>query len=248
MKAFIAPWLAVLMAGTPVFPQAPALPSTLHMTSSGKTHFLEPATFQELLKTLPVPPEPGSLGAQADLEAVLQVQVWRSPEQEAFARRIDQVSLFDASEVLGPWFTADHLPQLAKFLRQVIGDSGVAGGQAKKQFARLRPPYVDARVHPCIEVPPRSSYSYPSGHSTLLNLEALVLAEIFPEQRERLLAWGRQAAWARILAGVHFPTDDVGGRILAEALFSAMRKNPRFLSDLENCRKEAAPFLLEKAG
>jgi acid phosphatase (class A) len=248
MRVLFAPLLSVLMVGSPAFPQAPAGVSVLRMASSGKVHFLETWAFPELLRVLPAPPEPGSLAAQADLEAVLQVQAWRSPEQVAYAKKIDQASVFAYSEVLGPWFTAEHLPVLAKFFKWVNHDAGAAIGQAKNRFARLRPPYVDAQIHPCIEVPARKSFSYPSGHSTELNLEALVLSEIFPEKRESLLAWGRKAAWGRILAGVHFPTDDVGGRILAEALFAALRKNPAFQAAIENCHKESAPFLLEKAG
>ena len=248
MRVLFAPLLLVLMAGSPAFPQAPTGGAMLRMTSSGKVHFLEPGTFPELLRVLPAPPEPGSLAALADLEAVLMVQAWRSPDQVAYAKKIDEASVFAYAEVLGPWFTAEQLPVLTKFFKQVNTDAGAAIGQAKNRFARLRPPYVDAQVHPCIDVPARKSFSYPSGHSTELNLEALVLAEIFPEKRENLLAWGRKAAWGRILAGVHFPTDDVGGRILAEALLVALRKNPAFLAAIENCRKESAPFLLEKAG
>jgi acid phosphatase (class A) len=218
------------------------------MVASSKTHFLDLAVIQSLALKLPAPPEPDSLAAQADLEAVLQVQAWRTPEQAAFAKKIDEGSVFDFAEVLGDWFTADNLPGLRLFFKQAGDDAGAASGLAKNHFERLRPPYVDARVRPCVGVPPRNSFSYPSGHSIVLHLDALILTEIFPERRDALLEWGRKAAWGRIIGGVHFPSDDLGGRLLAESLFAALRKNPAFLAGIERCREEAVPFLLKKAG
>lgn len=199
------------------------------------------------LEELPAFPEPGSLAAQADLEAVLQAQAWRTQAQVDWARKIDSGSLFDCSEVLGPWFTAAQLPRCARLLERVDAISGAVSSKAKHRAKRLRPPYADARVKPCIEPPPRSSSSYPSGHATLFQLGALVLAELFPEQREALLSWGGRAAWSRVLGGVHFPSDVVGGRLLAESIFARLKRDPAFLGDLAKCREEAARHLPKKA-
>ena len=199
------------------------------------------------LQELPAFPEPGTLAAQADLEAVLQAQAWRTQAQIDFARKIDAGTLFEASEVLGTWFAADRLPRCARLLERVDEVSGAVSSKAKHRAKRLRPPYADARVKPCVEVPPRSSSSYPSGHATFFSLGALVLAELFPDQREALLAWGRRAAWSRVLGGVHFPSDVVGGRLLAESAFARLKQDPAFLEELAACREEVAPHLLKKS-
>lgn len=240
--------ILVLMGGAPATGQDPGGLAITQMASSKKGHFLKPKLLREVVCRLPAPPEPGSLEAQADLETKLQVQAWRTDAQVAFAKGIDEGGLFDFAAVLGPWFTAEHLPSLKKFLKQISQDVGAADGLAKQQFRRLRPPYVDVRVQPCIETPAKVNFSYPSGHATLLYVEALVLGEIFPDRRAELLEWAHKAAWGRILAGVHFPSDDVGGRILAEALVEALEKNLEVLARIEQCRAEAAPFRLQKAG
>ena len=45
-------------------------------------------------------------------------------------------------------------------------------------------------------------------------LFAEVLAEIYPDQRDALLARGRQIGFDRIIGGVHYPSDVVAGAAL----------------------------------
>ncbi|HWQ10863.1 MAG TPA: phosphatase PAP2 family protein [Holophaga sp.] len=199
------------------------------------------------LEAQPAPPAPDSLAALADLETVREVQAWRTQAQVDFARRIDAGSLFEFSDVLGSGFTAARLPQCGKLLERLDAIAGQVSSKAKHRFPRLRPPYTDLRVKPCIEAPPRASSSYPSGHATLFTLGALALAEVFPDQREALLAWGRKAAWSRVIAGVHFPSDVAGGRLLAEGIFARLKQDPEFQATVARCREEVAACLPRKA-
>ena len=206
--------------------------------------FLAPGTI-DAKAVLPPPPAPGSLAARADLETVLQLQASRTPAEVAWARSIVKDQPFYFVNVLGPWFTKENLPVTAAFLKSVTGDLAAVSNGAKDQFARTRPPYVDAAVHPCVEIP--TSASYPSGHTMRAFVWAAVLGEIFPDRQAELNTWAHQVAWGRVMGGVHFPTDLMGGRILAEAVVEALRKNPAYRADIEKCRAEVAPFLLKKA-
>jgi acid phosphatase (class A) len=182
----------------------------------------------------------------ADIETVLQVQTWRSPEQVAWAQLTDSDTLFNFSSVIGPWFTASNLPTCHGTFRKVAADIYAVCESAKKRYSRPRPPQADASVKPCVNVPHNTSY--PSGHSAQAFVSAHILSELFPEHRKDLLARAHKVAWGRIIAGVHFPTDDVAGRILAETAFTMMMKNPAFLKALEQCRQELSPFRMKKAG
>jgi acid phosphatase (class A) len=206
--------------------------------------FVDPAA-PVFAAALPPPPAPGSLPALADLEAVLQVQGDRTPAEIAWAKRIEKDTLYDYADVLGPWFTAKNLPFTAEFFAAAGRDLQAVSDRTKGLFARPRPPAVDPRVRPCVAVP--ASFSYPSGHSTRLMARALLLAEIFPERRDELLAWAHRAAWSRIIGGVHFPTDDVGGQLLAETFVAEVLKNPAARAALERARAEAQPFLAAAA-
>jgi acid phosphatase (class A) len=85
--------------------------------------------------------------------------------------------------------------------------------------------------------------SYPSGHATSIYTRAGVLAELFPEKKAEIMAFAHRAAWGRIMAGVHFPTDVVGGSMLAEPIVAAIRKSAAFQSRVEQCQAEIAAFL-----
>lgn len=207
-------------------------------------HFVKPGEF-DVAKVLPAPPAPGSLAAEADLEAVLQAQAWRTPEQEAWAKFIDQDNPFKHASVLGTWFTKENLPVTAAFINDVTEDVNAVGALTKALHARPRPSQVDARVKPVIAVP--TTASYPSGHCTRAYAWAAVLAEIFPDKRAELMARAERAAWGRVLAGVHFPSDTIGGRLMAEAVVAKLKQREAFRAAVEKCRAEAAPFLLKKA-
>lgn len=201
------------------------------------THFAKP-TSVDCARVLPAPPAPDSLAGKADLMAVLQVQAWRTTEQIAWAKRVDKNDAFLSAEVLGPWFARDRLPLTAAFLKDVDEDRHEITEIAKNLFARARPWTIDPRVEPCVGKP--SNLSYPSGHASSLYTRAGVLAEIFPERRAALFAFAERAVWGRIHAGVHFPTDVVGGRLLGEAIVVELKKSPEFSRRLAEVRAEVA--------
>jgi acid phosphatase (class A) len=204
------------------------------------THFAKP-TSVDCANALPPPPAPNSLSARADLEAVLQAQAWRTPEHVTWAKRVDKNDAFMSADVLGPWFARENLPLTAAFLKDVDEDRHEITEVAKKLFARARPWVVDPRVQPCVGKP--TNDSYPSGHASSIFTRAEVLAEIFPEKRAELLDFAHRAAWGRIYAGVHFPSDVVGGWILSDPIVQELKKSPAFQERLKAVRAEVAPYL-----
>jgi acid phosphatase (class A) len=84
------------------------------------------------------------------------------------------------------------------------------------------------------------SYAYPSGHSTIGTVQALVLAELFPEKRGAILALGRRIGWDRVITGYHFLTDVRAGRVLGQAIVREMMANPAFQHDLAEAKAEIA--------
>jgi len=233
MKRFV-PFLALIGLAL-----ATVLPAADHAA-----YFLAPGAV-DAKAVLPLPPAVGSLAALGDLEAVRQAQVARTPEDVAWAKSVEKDQAFGCAAVLGPWFTPENLPQTAEFLKRVSADTEMASHSAKGLFSRPRPPLTDPTLQPCVDLP--GTGSFPSGHSMRAFVWALVLSDIFPEQREALLARAHRVAWGRVMGGVHYPTDVVGGRMLGEAIAAALRKSPVYQAEVEKCRAEAAPFLLKKA-
>jgi acid phosphatase (class A) len=208
-------------------------------------HFVPAAAFN-LGLILPAPPAPGSLAAQADLEVVLQVQAFRTPEQIAWAKTVEKQTAFTIyGELMGTWFVAEKLPLCVALVKEITEDVRPVSEAAKKIYPRARPYVVDPRVKPCVEAP--ANDTYPSGHALSSYLTAEVLAELVPERRAALFDQARRAAWGRIIGGVHFPTDIEGGRILAAAVIAELKKSPAFRASLEKCRAEFAAAALKRA-
>ncbi len=220
---------------------AVAAPAATKTTPAAKkpfpTHFAKP-TSVDCARILPPPPAPGSLAARADLEAVLQAQAWRTPEHVAWAKRVDKNDLFLFADVVGPWFKRENLPATAAFLKEVDEDRHEITEVAKKLFARARPYAAEPRIQPVVGKP--SNDSYPSGHTSSLFTKAGVLAEIFPEQRAEIFDFAHRAAWSRIFGGVHYPSDLVGGWLLAEQIVVELKKSPAFQERLNAVRAEIA--------
>ncbi len=103
-------------------------------------------------------------------------------------------------------------------LNVAFHDSTVACWDAKYAYWRIRPSQLDPDLKTVF--PPPGHPSYPAAHGCLSTAAATVLAEMFPADREWLLAQGREAAEARVWAGIHYRSDiDAGealGRKVAE--------------------------------
>jgi PAP2 superfamily len=103
-------------------------------------------------------------------------------------------------------------------LNVAFADAGIACWDAKYAFWYIRPPQLDPELKPLFAPP--NHPSYPAAHGCFSTAAATVLAGVFPRDRDRLLALGKEAAEARTWAGIHYRFDiDAGqeiGRKVAE--------------------------------
>jgi acid phosphatase (class A) len=192
------------------------------------------------------PPVPGSGEEAADLATVRLAFKGRTPEEELQAKKEDEklsLSLFEPA--IGPIFQSGKLPQTEALLKKMKKEMGEAVSVPKEHWKRLRPYQMDAEL---TFGRPEKSFSYPSGHSTWGTVHALVLAELFPEKRDAILAIGRNIGWDRVLVGKHFPTDVRAGRVLGQAIVREMLASPAFQHDLAAAKMEVQAAQNQPAG
>jgi acid phosphatase (class A) len=199
------------------------------------THFFSLDTFN-VKALIPQPPAPGSFTAQVDLETVLQAQAWRTPEQVAWAKLVETDNVFNHASLFGDWFKADRLPMTAVLFKAIADDMRALDPVAKIPFQRPRPSSIDSWVKPCVSVP--GSSSYPSGAATQAFVWAELLSDALPAKRDELRSRAHRAAWGRVIGGVHFPSDIVAGRLLAQAYVAECRKSAAFRDAFAACKQE----------
>ena len=109
------------------------------------------------------------------------------------------------------------------WLKDLIKDSAKLILRLKKSYDRPRPfqltdyhnTSIDYNRKIQSELGTAKSPSYPSGHATQAYLLAGILSKENPDHRENLMAIAAEVAQSRLKAGVHFPTDNEFGKVLA---------------------------------
>ena len=236
MKTLPFPLLALLIAlSVPVHAKDSSDASMGAVTSSAP--YFDPASVN-LKAMLPDPPAIGSPTTIMEINLVLQKQAFRTPEDVTRIKREVHLDVYLFDTVFGPWFTKEKIPVTAALFERVDATEHPVVDSGKKFWNRPRPPLQDNRIHPPIDLPKNSSY--PSGHSTVGDLDALILAQLAPDLKDAIMARGQQIGDDRVIAGVHFPSDVAAGRILAQAIFNKLTGTPAFQADLAKAKAEIA--------
>jgi len=207
--------------------------------------YLEASQLSDAASILGPPPPDGSGAKTGDVATYRATRALNGSERWVLAVR-------DADFGVGPMLAAfscplgvrldpDRAPALYRLLGRVLEDSQRAEGAAKQSYKRPRP-FVENGGTIC--VPPaewlRSSYSYPSGHSTFSWTTALILDSLAPDRTSEILARARAYGESRVVCGVHYPSDVQAGRLVASAVFAKLAAQPAFQADLAAAKSELA--------
>nr|WP_246753881.1 phosphatase PAP2 family protein [Jiella flava] len=94
-----------------------------------------------------------------------------------------------------------------------------------------------------------SEPSFPSGHTADAYNVGITLATLLPEVAPYILARASESGNARVVLGVHYPLDVIGGRIIAEAGIAYRWSDPEFRKTvLLPARQELLSYIQEKTG
>ncbi len=233
MKWFLRALTAlVFISALPLHATDPAAPAP--------APYFDPATVNAAA-LLPTPPKNDSNDTEKELEIMLQAQADRTPEQVARIKAEEHYNVGAFANVLGPWFASSSpqtAPATSGLLDRVSASVKPVVEAAKGDWDRPRPFLVNSRIIPAIGRP--ADGSYPSGNSVQATLDALVLAELEPDAKDAILARGREIGDDQVIAGVHFPSDVLAGRVLGQSIFKKLMADPQFRQDLDAARVEVA--------
>jgi acid phosphatase (class A) len=184
---------------------------------------------EDVWRNFPPKPALGSPVDQADLLITLSLQASRTEEQKNEALRDKSYDIKLMTGVVDADFE-HRFPNVLKVLQNADIDSYYINSMIKDENARLRP-FVQ---HPTLVIPlfTTGDFSYPSGHSSGMELQARILAELFPEKTDALVQRARQIADSRVVAGVHYASDTEAGLTLGDLIFTELKSKGAFEKDL----------------
>jgi acid phosphatase (class A) len=194
-----------------------------------------PAGKPDAIELLAPPPLPDSPEQAADMAEVRSVYHAASSNDIAAAYSEKKFDIFNFTPAIGDFFVAGKFPKTEAFFERVQADAAAVTDSAKDYFKRPRPYFTDPTL---ANGKLEKSFSYPSGHSTESMVLALVLADLFPDKRDAIIAHARTIGWHRVQIARHYPTDIFAGRVLAQAIVKQMKKSGDFRKDFAGAKAE----------
>lgn len=218
---FHEPWAGTVPTGPGIWfssatpPQPPSLPNLgrmvpFFMTSGSQFRPAPPPAFQ-------------SPAFETALAEVRNVAATRTPAQDSIAKFW---AMGTGSLIAGYWNTeAANLIERGKLdelsaaralalMNTASMDALIACAEAKFTYWMLRPTQADPTIGLAIGLP--NFPAYPSNHSCFSGAAAYVLADLFPDDAQRLEGMAYDAGLSRIFGGIHYRFDADAGLEIAE--------------------------------
>lgn len=182
------------------------------------------------------PFKPQSAEWQNDIKEIVKMQKKFAPEE--IDQALEEYHLRPETVILTvePSLTRADYPQLYKLFDRVEETSRNSTEVVKNYWNTKRPYLSDKRVSALIT--PHDNPSYPSGHTTGSYLYAHIMGLLVPQKRAEFEARAAQIARHRVLVGMHYPNDVVGGKQMALLLVGGLAQNPEFQKDFAAAQKE----------
>jgi acid phosphatase (class A) len=207
--------------------------------------FLPVESLPDPLAFLSPPPGADSLAFAEDLRQYYLAKPlkgsgrWkRSAQDSEFQKRLPEF----LSEALKIQATPKSAPKTFELFSRVNVDLGLAGEKIKAHYGRERP-FLYFRLPPGSTCDPwerqlARNGSYPSGHAAIGFGLGLIVAGMFPDARNELIAGGLDYGYSRIVCGVHWASDVAAGQTMAAAVVASLYGSPEFLKAVAESKAE----------
>jgi len=217
----------------------------LHAQDKDNSLFFGPSNMPNSLKWLPEPPDTLTTHFAYDMERYAwgkaqRLDTRRAPIAVRDAEWGINVVMKEFSEPFGLQISKEETPYIYQLLDLSIRSADEMAKipknyyKRKRPFVKLKEPTITPREEPFL----RTNGSYPSGHTILGWLTALLLTEINPANGDTLMARGIMYAESRVIVGAHWQSDIDAGFLMASAAYSNLHANERFLALMKAARKE----------
>jgi acid phosphatase (class A) len=184
------------------------------------------------------PPDKKSAETKAELRELLTLQNQRTPDQAKHAEQDYKRTIDRFFGEIG--IKVDDWPNSAQhFFECVAATAEDAVNEAKTTFRRTRPYKLPHNgLHILKTLKDDDTFSYPSGHATYGTVTGLLLAEMLPEKREKILKRIEDYGYSRMVSGVHFRSDVYAGQVAGATIVAFLLKDKTFRDRFEDAKTE----------
>ena len=184
-----------------------------------KKRMMTPLTLFENEYALPnqLPPENSSATTLDEIKHLANIK-----QNKKFVEMHD-----DIKEVFKNTLAELELPYIEEELKSLLKQSAKFVMELKYKYNRPRPHQI-AEFYGInlngVELDTMNTPSYPSGHAIQGYLLGMYFGDKYPQSRKVFTQLGEDIAQSRILAKAHYPSDKSFGKVVAEYLYSIVRK------------------------
>ena len=173
---------------------------------------------------VPEPPSNTSDVTKMDLEQVQRLTRNLSKDDYDLIMQVDD----DPENLFRPYAKKMGLKYPQKLIDKAIQHIDVVVLKLKYKFRRARPFQVAPHLGYYISVLVTDTHqtpAYPSGHQAQGAMAAEVLSSLYPEHKTQWHEFSALAGKARVMQGVHYPSDNEVSMILARVLWENIKSN-----------------------
>ena len=184
-----------------------------------KKRMMTPLTLFENEYALPnqLPPENSSATTLDEIKHLANIK-----QNKKFVEMHD-----DIKEVFKNTLAELELPYIEEELKSLLKQSAKFVMELKYKYNRPRPHQI-AEFYGInlngVELDTMRTPSYPSGHAIQGYLLGMYFGDKYPQSRKVFTQLGEDIAQSRIVAKAHYPSDKSFGKIVAEYLYSIVKK------------------------
>lgn len=177
----------------------------------------------DLDKIIPPPPKNSSLTTAKELEEISKATKSRTSSEIELISSVDK----DPVHIFTDYLRRNNLtfPKEKFYSYYNIVEQYVFA--LKYHYNRARPeqlaPYYNLDIN-VLYTETHHTPAYPSGHTMYAELTAQILADQYPEHKEVFFKLSDYCGLARILQGVHYPSDNKASKIAINKLYGIIKE------------------------
>jgi acid phosphatase (class A) len=180
-------------------------------------------------------PADGSKGWQRDFEVLFKEQKGRTHDRCRMSARQPHptfAAFFSHTELLDP----DEYENTKELGERVANFSERVASYFKNKFERQRP-YAEIKgLKPCVPLV-KGAKAYPSSHAAVAVATACMLADIYPQKKEDIEAYGLELGNLRYIVGLHHPSDVEAGQKLGQDICKRLRNEPDYRAEIKALKR-----------